>query len=56
MDEAAVAELAQAKAILIENADRIGAGEARLFHLINLARESGAFLLLTARARPTAGA
>src|ERR1700678_4642709 len=42
------AELARSKAILIENADRIGAGEANLFHLINLARESAAALLLTA--------
>ena len=47
--DADLAALARAKAILIENADRIGAGEADLFHLINLARESGAFLLLTAR-------
>jgi chromosomal replication initiation ATPase DnaA len=46
------AELARSKAILIENADRIGAGEANLFHLINLARESAAALLLTARSAP----
>ena len=46
------AELARSKAILIENVDRIGAGEANLFHLINLARESGAHLLLTARGAP----
>ena len=45
-------ELARSKAILIENADRIGAGAANLFHLVNLARESGAFVLLTARRAP----
>jgi chromosomal replication initiation ATPase DnaA len=50
--EAGLAELAASKALLIENADRIGAGEATLFHLINLVRESGAFVLLTARMPP----
>src|SRR5471032_2421903 len=39
-------------ALLIENADRVGANEAALFHLINRAREAGARLLLTARAAP----
>ena len=43
-----------APALLIENADRIGANEASLFHLINGAREAGASLLLTARAAPGA--
>jgi chromosomal replication initiation ATPase DnaA len=37
---------------LIEDADRVGAEEAALFHLLNLARESGAHLLLTARGQP----
>jgi chromosomal replication initiation ATPase DnaA len=49
-------ELARAKAILLENADRIGSGEANLFHLINLTRESGAAMLLTARRPPDAWA
>jgi chromosomal replication initiation ATPase DnaA len=52
LNEAGLADLAQAKAILVENADRIGPDEASLFHLINLARESGAFLMLTARSPP----
>jgi chromosomal replication initiation ATPase DnaA len=52
LSEIGLTEFAHAKAMLIENADRIGAGEASLFHLINLARESGAFLLLTARSPP----
>ena len=50
--EAGPADFARARAILIENADRIGAGEANLFHLLNLARESGAFVLLTAQSAP----
>jgi chromosomal replication initiation ATPase DnaA len=48
------AALAGRPTILIENADRVGAGEAALFHLINLARERGASLLMTARAPPDA--
>jgi chromosomal replication initiation ATPase DnaA len=51
---AAPADLARAKAMLIENVDRVGAGETNLFHLLNLARESGAFLLMTARGAPDA--
>jgi chromosomal replication initiation ATPase DnaA len=50
--EAEPAELANARAILIENAERIGAGEANLFHLINLAREGGSYLLMTAHGAP----
>ncbi|MGA2044137.1 MAG: DnaA/Hda family protein [Roseiarcus sp.] len=46
--------LAEGGAILVEDADRVGAGEAALFHLINLARERGAHLLLTARRPPGA--
>ena len=45
-------ELASAKALLIEDADRVGASEAALFHLLNLTRESGADVLLTARGQP----
>ena len=50
--EAEPAELARARAMLIENAERIGAGEANLFHLINLAREGGSYLLMTAHGAP----
>ncbi len=49
---APLVELAAAEALLVEDADRIGADEAALFHLLNLTRESGAYVLLTARARP----
>jgi chromosomal replication initiation ATPase DnaA len=50
--EANPSELARAKAILIEDVDRVGVGEANLFHLLNLGRENGASLLLTARGAP----
>jgi len=43
-----------APALLVEAADRIGAAEASLFHLINQAREAGAGVLLTARSPPDA--
>ncbi|MFZ1348065.1 MAG: chromosomal replication initiator DnaA, partial [Tabrizicola sp.] len=39
------------RAVVVENADRIGAAEAQLFHLHNLATTNGA-LLLTARTPP----
>lgn len=39
------------QAVVVDDADRIGAGEAQLFHLHNLAT-SGAALLLTARTPP----
>jgi chromosomal replication initiation ATPase DnaA len=52
--EADVPKLAAAEAVLVDDADRAGAGETALFHLINLARESGAFLLLTASSPPDA--
>jgi chromosomal replication initiation ATPase DnaA len=52
LSRAPLVELAAARALLIEDADRVGAEEAALFHLLNLARESGAHLLLTARGQP----
>ena len=39
-------------AIVVEDADRGMRDEAYLFHLLNLLRESGGWLLLTARLRP----
>ena len=42
----------QSSALLIEDADRIGAAEDRLFHLVNAAMQKGVWLLLTARAAP----
>ncbi|MBV8664492.1 MAG: hypothetical protein JO107_15480, partial [Hyphomicrobiales bacterium] len=52
LPSASLIELAASSALLIEDADHIGADEAALFHLMNLTRESGAFLLITARAPP----
>jgi len=52
--DARLADLAPGKAILVENADRVAGAEANLFHLINLARESDAGMLLTARNAPDA--
>ena len=52
--KALLGDRAKAPALLIENADRIGANEAALFHLINTAREAGASLLMIARAAPDA--
>ncbi len=49
-----LAEIAEARALLIEDADRPGADEAALFHLVNLARERGVDALITARAPPDA--
>ena len=44
--------LAQAGAVLIEDADRATGVETELFHLINLVRETGASLAITARSWP----
>lgn len=43
---------AAAGAILIDDADRLAEGEAALFHLLNLVREQGGSLLLTAQRAP----
>jgi chromosomal replication initiation ATPase DnaA len=52
LDGASPLELAEAPALLIEDADRLGAGEAALFHLLNLARERDLPVLVTARRAP----
>ncbi len=44
--------LAGQAAIVVEDADRIGADEASLFHLFNLAQELKTAMLLTARDKP----
>jgi chromosomal replication initiation ATPase DnaA len=48
----AVPELASRPALVIEDCDRFRPDEAALFHLMNLARERGFFLVLTSRAPP----
>ncbi len=52
LGDAAPAELANAPALLIEDADRIGAEEATLFHLLNMLRERAVPTLITARGPP----
>jgi chromosomal replication initiation ATPase DnaA len=42
----------QGPALLIDDADAVGAAEAPLFHLLNFARQRGASVLMTARAAP----
>ena len=44
-------EVAQSN-IVIDDADQVAGAEATLFHVLNIARESGSFLLLTARQAP----
>lgn len=52
--DAAVPALARAEALLVEDADRGPRDEAALFHLMNVARERGASLVITASAPPDA--
>lgn len=49
---AEVPALALAPALVVEDCDRYPPEEAALFHLINMARENGRFLMLTARKNP----
>jgi chromosomal replication initiation ATPase DnaA len=46
--------LAAAGPLLLEDADAIGEAETQLFHLINLMRENGVALVITAKAPPDA--
>jgi chromosomal replication initiation ATPase DnaA len=52
LEESDVKGCAESPAILIEDADRIGEGEEHLFHIVNAAVQTQAWLLLTARAPP----
>jgi chromosomal replication initiation ATPase DnaA len=52
LDMSALATLEATGALAIEDIDRGIASEAALFHLLNLARERGHWLLLTSRAMP----
>ena len=45
--------LASGSTIVVEDADRVGYDENTLFHLLNLTREKGLFVLLTARGSPS---
>lgn len=50
MDE--VPEVAQSPALVLEDCDRFPPDEVALFHLLNLARETGHFVVMTARVPP----
>lgn len=52
LDRDAVPFLAKGKALVLEDCDRFPPDEVALFHLINLARETGLFIVLTARLAP----
>lgn len=45
-------ELADEKALLLEDADAAPAREAEMFHLLNMVGESGAYLMISARQPP----
>jgi chromosomal replication initiation ATPase DnaA len=47
-----IGALASKGPLLIEDADAIGGGEAQLFHLVNIMRERGTALVLTAKTQP----
>jgi chromosomal replication initiation ATPase DnaA len=51
-----IEELAATGPLLLEDADAIGEAEAQLFHLVNLMRERGTALLITAKVPPDAWA
>lgn len=50
--EGSLPSLHQRQALVVEDADRIGAGEAQLFHLLNLLRECNGWVMLTAANPP----
>ncbi len=47
-------DLTQCSALLIEDADRVGQAEERVFYLLNAALQANAWVLLTARNEPSA--
>ncbi len=54
LGEAEIKTCSESPAILIEDAERVGEAEARLFHIVNAALQSKGWILLTARAAPDA--
>jgi chromosomal replication initiation ATPase DnaA len=56
IDAASVPQTLSSGALVIEDADRSEFDEAALFHLLNLAREQSAYLLVTARKTPASWA
>ena len=54
LGEGSYPAIGQDAAMLIEDADRVGQNEERLFHLINAGLQTNAWALITARAEPGA--
>ncbi len=52
--EAVIGAPAKSSALLIEDADRVGEAESRLFHIVNAAMQAETWTLITARAPPDA--
>lgn len=52
LDRDSVPVLAKGRALVLEDCDRFPPDEVALFHLINLARETGLFIVMTARLAP----
>ncbi len=52
LGKAEIAACAERPAILVEDADRIGEAEERLFHIVNAALQSDRWMLMTGRAAP----
>ncbi|HXW20795.1 MAG TPA: DnaA/Hda family protein [Roseiarcus sp.] len=52
LGKADLVALGEARAVLVDDADLVGEAEAALFHLVNMTRERGASLLLTAAFPP----
>ncbi|MGO9421609.1 hypothetical protein [Roseiarcus sp.] len=52
LGEAEIKACAESPAVLIEDADRVGEGEALLFHIVNAAVQNQSSALITARAAP----
>ena len=53
VNETAIDDLRSARALVIEDADRAPRDETALFHVLDTARQTGCFLLLTSRVKPT---
>lgn len=52
LDRDSVPVLAKSRALVLEDCDRFPPDEVALFHLLNLARETGLFIVMTARLAP----
>jgi chromosomal replication initiation ATPase DnaA len=52
LEQAMIPEALEGKALVVEDIDRADVDETALFHLLNMARETDAALLLTARSGP----